>query len=66
VTVLAHCGTYWYYCDGASVAAGLLFLLVIWWSMRRSQRRARERAAARALERALNELAPRHEDRERS
>ena len=62
VGVLAHCGANWIYCDGAAVLGGLLFLLAVWWSTRRSQRRARERAAARAIPRALDELGPRRDE----
>lgn len=62
MSVLAHCGSNWIYCDGGSVAAGLLFLLLVRWSVKRAERRARQRAADRAVARALGELAEKQRD----
>jgi hypothetical protein len=63
MSVLAHCGSNWIYCDGGSVAAGLLFLLLVRWSVKRAERHARQRAADRAVARALDDLAAKHEER---
>jgi hypothetical protein len=61
VTLLAHCGAYWYYCDPGSVVAGIFFLWLVRRSVKRAERKAKERAAARHAARAIAEIAARQQ-----
>jgi hypothetical protein len=69
VTLLAHCGANWPYCDGASIAGGLFMLWLIRRSVKRAERRARRRAADRFVANAVRDveaqhLAQKHEEQE--
>lgn len=56
MTVLAHCGANWPYCDGASIAGGLFMLWLIRRSVKRAERRARQRAADRFVAHAVRDV----------
>ena len=66
ITVLAHCGANWKYCDGGSVAGGVLLLWLVRRSVKRAERKARERHAERIAARALGELVEKHRNPSKS
>jgi hypothetical protein len=64
--VVAHCGANWKYCDGGSIAGGVLMLWLVRGSVKRAERKARERRAARIAAHALSDLAARQQDQPRA
>lgn len=61
-TLVAHCGANWKYCDGGSVAGGVLLLWLVRRSVKRAERKARERRAERIAARTLGQLVEKHRD----
>ena len=47
LTLLAHCGANWKYCDGGSAAAGILLLWGTIWAGRKADRKAKAKRAER-------------------
>jgi hypothetical protein len=65
VSLLAHCGANWAYCDGGSIVGGVALLWVIRRSVKRAERQARERAADRATARAVADIVAKRNEQER-
>jgi hypothetical protein len=65
MSLLAHCGANWMYCDGGSIVGGVALLWVIRRSVKRAERQARERAADRATARAIAEIMAKRDEQER-
>jgi hypothetical protein len=62
IHLVAHCGANWEYCDGGSVAGGLLLLWLVRRSVKRAERKARERRDERLAARALAEILAKQQD----
>jgi len=57
IDLVAHCGANWKYCDGGSIAGGVLMLWLIRGSVKRAERKARQRRDERLAARAVAEIA---------
>ena len=65
MSLLAHCGANWMYCDGGSIVGGIALLWIIRLSGKRAERQAKERAADRATARAIGEIVAKQREQER-